>query len=231
MRIGVDGRTLRDGYPGIGRYLSSLLAALLPQLEGAELVVLHDPTVKSRYDLAALSAQPGVELVPVQLEPRALSQQWKLPQLLRRLSLDVFHAPYYFTAYRGLPCPLVLTLHDLTPIACPGSMPSAAGRLAFRVGAEDAAFLAREFYPVFKESDLVNLPNHHIYLKLMIDGHTSDAFSAVTLPPTTFTVSYRQEIIDRARKLYGTPRREVEERINFRQAGRLPQTNRQESLF
>jgi hypothetical protein len=56
--------------------------------------------------------------------------------------------------------------------------------VAFRLGARDAKYLSREFYPVFTESDLVGLPQHHIYLKLMIDGVTHPAFSAVTLPPT-----------------------------------------------
>jgi hypothetical protein len=104
--------------------------------------------------------------------------------------------------------------------------------ISFRVGVEDAKLLARELYPVFNESDLVNLPNHHIYLKLMIDGHTSQAFSAMTLPPATATVSYREQIIDQARKVYGTPREEVERRIKFREgACTPPQKHRQQSLF
>jgi type IV secretory pathway TraG/TraD family ATPase VirD4 len=54
--------------------------------------------------------------------------------------------------------------------------------ICFRVGAVDAELLAREFYPYFSATDLTNLPNHHIYLKLMIDGIPSSPFSAVTLP-------------------------------------------------
>lgn len=40
--------------------------------------------------------------------------------------------------------------------------------IAFRVGAEDAPYLAREFQDVFEKIDLIRLENHHIYLKLMI---------------------------------------------------------------
>jgi hypothetical protein len=59
------------------------------------------------------------------------------------------------------------------------------GTLAsFRVGAEDAPILAREFLPTFSVEDLVNLPNHCIYLKLMIDSAPSKPFSAHTLRPT-----------------------------------------------
>lgn len=55
--------------------------------------------------------------------------------------------------------------------------------IAFRVGALDAAYLAKEFYPVFLEEDLVNLPRYAMYLKLMIDGASSPPFSAISIKP------------------------------------------------
>jgi type IV secretory pathway TraG/TraD family ATPase VirD4 len=85
--------------------------------------------------------------------------------------------------------------------------------LAFRVGAEDGKYLAREFYPVFTEADLVNLPNHHIYLKLMIDGVTSRPFSAVTLPPFGREASLKKEVVGLSRKKYGKARAIVEKEI------------------
>lgn len=57
--------------------------------------------------------------------------------------------------------------------------------ICFRVGPNDAEILAREFYPEFSMTDLTNLPNYHIYLKLMIDGVVSKPFSAVTRTPRT----------------------------------------------
>lgn len=54
--------------------------------------------------------------------------------------------------------------------------------LCFRIGAEDAPFLAREFAPEFEAYDLLNLPNYHFYLKLMIDGMPSRPLSARLLP-------------------------------------------------
>ncbi len=59
--------------------------------------------------------------------------------------------------------------------------------VSFRVGAEDARYLAQEFYPVFSQDHLVNLPAYNIYLKLMIDGKTSQPFSAETLPPVNIS--------------------------------------------
>jgi type IV secretory pathway TraG/TraD family ATPase VirD4 len=73
-------------------------------------------------------------------------------------------------------------LHQLTPDIRHAVLGNAGTLISFRVGAEDAPFLAREFTEIFDETDLVQLPNHHIYLKLMIDGGPSLPFSAVTLP-------------------------------------------------
>ena len=83
--------------------------------------------------------------------------------------------------------------------------------ISFRVGVEDAELLAKEFYPVFAETDLVNLPNHHIYVKLLIDGAPSQPFSAFTLLPRLKSVSHKQEIIDHSRHQYAQPRAQVEQ--------------------
>lgn len=54
--------------------------------------------------------------------------------------------------------------------------------ISFRIGATDAEYLANEFKPVFDAIDLVRLPRYAMYIKLMIDGTTSQPFSATTLP-------------------------------------------------
>jgi hypothetical protein len=53
--------------------------------------------------------------------------------------------------------------------------------ISFRVGAEDAEHLTKGFHPIFNEEDLGSLPRYSIYLKLMIDGATSQPFSANSL--------------------------------------------------
>jgi len=55
--------------------------------------------------------------------------------------------------------------------------------VSFRVGAQDALHLEKEFLPEFMHSDLVNLPNYNAYVKLMIDGTPSRPFSAQTIAP------------------------------------------------
>ncbi len=87
--------------------------------------------------------------------------------------------------------------------------------ISFRVGAADAEFLEKEFYPEFNAQDLVNLPNYNIYLKLMIDGMTSRPFSATTLPPMVLphNQNNKETIIDFSRKKYSLPRKKVEKEI------------------
>jgi len=87
--------------------------------------------------------------------------------------------------------------------------------MVFRVGADDAEFLEKEFDPEFTPQDLVNLPNYKIYLKLMIDGITSRPFSAKTLPPMAKgDPKVEEEVIKSSRDLYCKSKEVVEREIN-----------------
>ena len=85
--------------------------------------------------------------------------------------------------------------------------------VVFRVGAKDADFLAKEFVPRFEETDLVDLDQYNIYVKLMIDGITSEPFSALTLPPLSMPEGNAEKIIKGSRERYAEPRKLVEEKI------------------
>lgn len=88
--------------------------------------------------------------------------------------------------------------------------------ICFRVGAADAESLIKEFTPFFIEEDLVNLPAFNIYLKLMVDGISSDPFSATTLPPLfeDRITNNNEKIIRISRERYTKPRLVVEDKIN-----------------
>ena len=88
--------------------------------------------------------------------------------------------------------------------------------IVFRVGADDADFLEKEFEPEFTPQDLVNLPNYKVYLKLMIDGVTSRPFSAKTMPPMVKSGNkeVENEVIRTSRELYCRPKAVVEREIN-----------------
>ncbi|MBT4335292.1 type IV secretion system DNA-binding domain-containing protein [bacterium] len=93
--------------------------------------------------------------------------------------------------------------------------------ITFRIGAEDADFLVKEFTPRFDETDLVNLPKFNIYLKLMIDGVSSEPFSASTFkasdisnqPEDLDTDVLIDKIIKVTRERYATQRTVIEEKI------------------
>ncbi|MBI2797830.1 type IV secretory system conjugative DNA transfer family protein [Candidatus Saccharibacteria bacterium] len=82
--------------------------------------------------------------------------------------------------------------------------------ITFRVGADDATYLAKYFEPVFEPADLVNLGIQNVYVTMSIDGETSLPFSARTLngpkPPHDFT----RTIIEQSRAHYSKSKAEVE---------------------
>jgi len=87
--------------------------------------------------------------------------------------------------------------------------------ISFRVGATDAEFLEKEYTPEFELQDLVNLPNRHIYLKLMVNGVTSRPFSATTIAakgPAGVDDS-THTIVELSRRKYARPREVVESEI------------------
>jgi hypothetical protein len=53
--------------------------------------------------------------------------------------------------------------------------------MCFKIGAQDAEYMAKEFAPIFSEQDLINIANFQAYLKLNIDNATSRAFSMTTV--------------------------------------------------
>lgn len=86
--------------------------------------------------------------------------------------------------------------------------------IVFRVGAYDAEVLEKEFFPTFTKEDLVNLGLRQIYLKLMIDGVTSQPFSATTLPPIALAEkNFVKEIIENSRQVFSRPKEAVEKDI------------------
>jgi len=80
-------------------------------------------------------------------------------------------------------------LHQLEPDIRSAVLDNAGTLISFRVGAEDAPYLARGFQPKFNVEDLLNLPNYGIYLRLMIGGAPSRPFSAEMCSPNSLGAS------------------------------------------
>ncbi|MFA4845475.1 MAG: type IV secretion system DNA-binding domain-containing protein [Patescibacteria group bacterium] len=85
--------------------------------------------------------------------------------------------------------------------------------ITFRVGAPDATFMEAEFMPRFTPEDIINLPKYNVYIKLLIDGVTSQPFSALTLPPIAQVTNSEEKVIKVSRERYAQPRSVIEEKI------------------
>ncbi len=86
--------------------------------------------------------------------------------------------------------------------------------ICFRVGAGDAEFLEKEFLPNLTQEDLVNLPKFNVYLKLMIDGVSSEPFSAKGMPPVySGSEGNEEKVIAVSRERYAKSKEIVEDKI------------------
>ncbi len=128
----LDARSIRDHFPGIGRYAYRLALALADFFPEYTLRVLSDSRARnSRFDLEALWARPNVERV----DARANFFSWRE----QRLAFDArvtaranaFHSPYYALPY-ALSVPKIVTLADVTPLVWRAEMPNAFKRVAYR---------------------------------------------------------------------------------------------------
>lgn len=55
--------------------------------------------------------------------------------------------------------------------------------MSYKIGAQDAEYMAKEFGPVFSESDLINLDKFKAVMKLSIDTQPSRPFSIIPINP------------------------------------------------
>lgn len=85
--------------------------------------------------------------------------------------------------------------------------------VAFEVGIDDAESLSKEFYPISKE-DFLGLPRFNFFIKLMIDGKTSEAFSGKSLVPSEQILPDNENQIRLINQLaYAVPTKLAEEQI------------------
>ena len=87
--------------------------------------------------------------------------------------------------------------------------------ISFTVGTRDAELLAELFRPVFTRDNFINLDRYMIYLRMAIDGKSSQPFSARTLPPFRGYKfqGNREKIIRSSRQRYAGGRRDMERKI------------------
>lgn len=86
--------------------------------------------------------------------------------------------------------------------------------ICFRVSANDAPILSKQFEPQFEPNDLLQMHNRNFIINMVINGEKTPAFSARTLnlpPPQT---NLTTDIIKRSREKYSRTRESVEQSID-----------------
>ncbi len=84
---------------------------------------------------------------------------------------------------------------------------------AFRVGVEDAEFLAKQLEPVFTAQDVSKLKNYNSYMKMLVHGTPVKPFSMATLPPEKGNPDIVEKLKELSYLKFGEDRAIVEEGI------------------
>ena len=115
MKVALDARKIDDF--GIGTYIQGLLGAL-PGVGQPETLVAYLPP--GRPPAPAIATVWGTRACwrPVAAGPYSLGELWQLPRAARRDRADLYHAPHYVCP-PWLPCPAVVTVHDLIHLRFP----------------------------------------------------------------------------------------------------------------
>jgi glycosyltransferase involved in cell wall biosynthesis len=110
MKVGLMARSLRPPLTGIGRYTLNLARAVASSLSPGSLF-LYLP--RDSVSLNGVPARQETAPVPIPHELfRAAWEQTVVPFQARSQQINVYHSPNY-TLPLALPCPSVLTVHDL----------------------------------------------------------------------------------------------------------------------
>ena len=138
MHIAIDARAIGSHFPGVGRATLGLLRGL-SQLDHAEAItVVYPREQRALLATSGATADPRFRFVPLDAGPLGLSQQWRVPALARSIRPAIWHAPYYFRPFWGLP-PVVVTIFDI--IGPAGGRARLLWHLALRLSVRGAAHI------------------------------------------------------------------------------------------
>lgn len=85
--------------------------------------------------------------------------------------------------------------------------------ISFRISADDAPILAKQFEPQFEPNDLLQMHNRNFVINMVIKGEKSPAFNATTLNLPPAQTDNTAKIIENTRRNYSRSRAEVEREI------------------
>jgi glycosyltransferase involved in cell wall biosynthesis len=116
MRIGIDARMIE--HSGIGSYIKTLVS-YIGKFDKNDYVLFGDPGKLEQFNIPVIKAD-----FPVY----SITEQIKLPGLLKKSGIDLFHETHYNVPYfyNGK---LITTIHDLIHLIMPEFLPSKAAYL------------------------------------------------------------------------------------------------------
>ena len=94
---------------GVGTYIRNVVRTL-GRLDRENKYLLIGPSSKVE-EIGSLP--PNFHAVPLHQLERSLKGWWEFRAVLRRLDCDLVHVPNIFSVPRALPCPYVMTVHDM----------------------------------------------------------------------------------------------------------------------
>ena len=84
---------------------------------------------------------------------------------------------------------------------------------SFRIGADDAEYMEKQFLPVFTAKDIMNIDNRNAYLKLLVNGRPVKPFNIETLAPMKGSLDIAEKIKQLSYLKYGENRLDIEASI------------------
>ena len=182
MRVLLDCRMA--AWSGVGRYTTGLARALAARSD-VQLVQVCAPG-----EASPVTPGPGAEVVAASAHPFGVRGAFELGRLACQAKPDVVHCPHFPTPapVRG---PLVVTLHDLTPLLVPGVMSSAVRRAVYRRWNVRAARLAdRVVVPSRATAADVERLLPAARGKLVVTQEAADDFSSGPIGPLTGALAH-----------------------------------------
>lgn len=89
-------------------------------------------------------------------------------------------------------------------------------QIVYRVGAQDAEFLKKQFEPIFDENDLMNIDNFNSFVRLLINGEPAKPFNMKAFPFRRGDQMEADKLKELSRSKYGMERSLIEQEIYSR---------------
>src|SRR2546429_8520502 len=107
VKIAIDIRRMTEF--GVGTYIRNVVRTL-GRLDHDNTYLLIGPSAKVE-EIGPLP--PNFHTVPLSAPERSLKGYREFRAALKQLDCDLLHVPNLFSIPRGLPCPYVMTVHDM----------------------------------------------------------------------------------------------------------------------